>query len=200
MPNRKFKVTSLTEIVDFFSEHTIDKVKFDILKKLSEEWNFTPMNLRYKVIALENYLNWLGKNNLAEINYKKIKKESILLESREKWAWIDPYWKIIPLEQTRHHDRTACDIILGDSFLSKKLSEYKWNDYREFLVQGGRYVKFTGEKFFKNFTEFKRDRPCNFSFPINPITKRPCITNEQLGAIIDIFGVIPEELRWLENY
>jgi hypothetical protein len=34
---RKFMIDSLSEIMDFFSEHTIDKAKFDILKKLSEE-------------------------------------------------------------------------------------------------------------------------------------------------------------------
>ncbi len=192
---RKFMIDSLSEIMDFFSEHTIDKAKFDILKKLSEEWDFTPMNLRYKVIALENYLNWLGENNPAEINYKKIKKESILLESREKWAWIDPYGKIVPLEQYWNHDATAANIILGDSFLDEKLSKWKRSDYREFLVQEGRYVKFTGEKFFRNFTEFKRGGPSCFSFPTNPITKRPRVTNEQLDAIIDIFGTIPEELH-----
>lgn len=192
---RKFRIDSLPEIMDFFSEHTIDKAKFDILKKLSEEWDFTPMNLRYKVIALENYLNWLGENNPAEINYKKIKKESILLESREKWAWIDPYGKIVPLEEYWNHDATAENIILGDSFLDEKLSKWKRSDYREFLVQEGRYVKFTGEKFFRNFTEFKRDGPSCFSFPTNPITKRPRVTNEQLDAIIDIFGAIPDELH-----
>ena len=195
VPNRKFKIDSLSEIMDFFSKHIIDKAKFGILKKLSEEWNFTPMNIRYKVIALENYLNWLGENNPAEINYKKIKKESILLESREKWAWIDPYGKIVPLEQYWNHDATAANIILGDSFLDEKLSKWKRSDYREFLVQEGRYVKFTGEKFFRNFTEFKRGGPSCFSFPTNPITKRPRVTNEQLDAIIDIFGTIPEELH-----
>lgn len=194
VPNRKFRIDCLPEIMDFFSKHPIDKAKFDILKKLSEEYDFTPMNIRYQVIAVENYLNWLGKNDSAEINYKKIKKEAVLLESREKWAWIDKYGKIIPLEQCWNHDATADDIILGDSFLNERLSEWKWRDYREFLVQEGRYVKFTGEKFFRNFTEFKRDKPSYFSFPTNPITKRPYVTAEQLDAIINICGTIPQEL------
>jgi hypothetical protein len=151
------------------------------------------MNIKYMVIAVEKYLNWKKWDIPSEINYEKIKKESILLESRDKWAWIDCYGNIIPLNQCWCHDGSAENIILGDKFLSERLSEYKWNDYREFLVQECGWVKFTGKKFFLKFTELERANSC-FSFPINPITNRPRITHQQSDAIFDICGSIPKEL------
>jgi hypothetical protein len=33
----RIEITDLPELMDFFSEHIIDKAKFDVLKKLSEE-------------------------------------------------------------------------------------------------------------------------------------------------------------------
>jgi hypothetical protein len=56
-PRRKIEITDLLELMDFFSEHMIDKAKFGILKKLSEYRDFTPMNIKYMVIAVEKYLN-----------------------------------------------------------------------------------------------------------------------------------------------
>jgi hypothetical protein len=179
--------------MDFFSEHIIDKAKFDVLKKLSEEWDFTPISIRYKVIAVENYLNWKNWDVPLEVNYKEIERESVLLQCREQWGWINKYGKIIPLHYCWAHDYLAEIIIWDDECLRRKFSEYKWEDYREFLVQECGWVKFTGKKFFSKFTEFKR-ADSYFSFSINSITNRPQITSKQLDAIFDICGTIPKEL------
>lgn len=189
----KIAITDLSELMDFFSEHIIDKVKFDILKKLSEEYDFTPMNIKYKVITVENYLNWKIWDIPLEVNYKKIERESILLECREKWCWINKYGRIIPLDYCWRHSYNAEIIIWDDESLSRKFSEYKWNDFSDFLVLECGWVKLTGKKYFSKFTEFERANSY-FSFPINSITNRPQITPKQLDTIFDICGTIPKEL------
>ena len=194
LSREKIEIEDLPELMDFFSKHIINKDKFDTYKKLSEYRGFSLMNIRYMVIAAENYLTRRKWEIPLEVNYKEIGRESVLLESRDKWAWIDPYGRIFPLSELSHADQ-AWHIISSDKYLRKKVSEYKWKDYREFLVQECGWVKFTGKKFFLKFVEvIRKDKP-HFSFPINPITKRPRVTNEQLDAIIDICGTIPEELH-----
>ena len=78
-PRYKIEIEDLPEVMDFFSKHIINKDRFDICINLSKYRHFAPMNIRYIVMAVENYLDRKKWKIPLEVNYKEIERESYLL-------------------------------------------------------------------------------------------------------------------------